>query len=500
MKEIKQLASDTLLYGIGTVIPRFLNWLLVPLYTRKVFIPEEYGIITEFYAYIMVLLIILTYGMETGFFRYIEKSNEKNKVYSTSIISLFASSLFFIIIIFLFVNPISRTLGYHNHKEYITLVALIVSIDAFCNIPFAYLRQQRKALRFAVIKIVNVSLIIGFNLLFYLVFPNIHEKYKLIQHVYNPEYKIIYVFIANLIGSVVTLLLLLPEIFKATFSFSILLWKKMIKYSFPLLIAGLAGIVNEALDRILLKYLLPDNSEPLYQLGIYGANIKIAVLMMLFIQMFRYAFEPFFFKYGNDANSKKMYAIITKYFTIFSLFIFLGIVFYIDIIKFFIGSEYHEGLKIIPVLLIANIFLGLYVNLSVWYKLNNLTRYGAYITILGAIITLSINFAFIPRYGYEACAFARLACYATMVIVSYLLSTKFEPIPYEKLKIFLYFAFALGLFFIQTRVVKYIEISTLQYIFNTIMLFIFIFVIDSREKIIKQLIQIKTRNESKDSK
>ncbi len=499
MKEIKQLAGDTLLYGIGTVVPRFLNWLLVPLYTRKVFAPNEYGVITEFYAYIMVLLIILTYGMETGFFRYIEKSEDKKKVYSTSLISLFTSSFLFIILIMLFINPISQSLGYQKHSEYIILVALIVSIDSFCNIPFAYLRQQRKALRFAMIKIINVSLIIGFNLLFYLVFPQIHDQYQFIHYIYNPEYKIIYVFIANLIGSIVTLFLLLPEILNTAISFSVNLWKQMIKYSFPLLIAGLAGIVNEALDRILLKYLLPQESEPMYQLGIYGANIKIAVLMMLFIQMFRYAFEPFFFKYGKDHNSKKLYATITKYFSIFSLLIFLGIVFYLDIIKHFIGSEYHEGLKIIPVLLIANIFLGLYVNLSVWYKLNNLTRFGAYITILGAIVTLIINFIFIPQYGYEACAFARLACYATMVTVSYLLSRKYDPIPYEKGKIFIYFAFALGLFFIQSYTKKYIEISTLQYIFNTIMLFIFIFVIDSKEKVIRQLIQIKSKNEGKNS-
>ncbi|MCK5171419.1 MAG: oligosaccharide flippase family protein, partial [Bacteroidales bacterium] len=365
MNQIKKLAGQTVIYGFGTIAPRLLNFLLLtPFYTR-IFEQKEYGVFTELYAYIVFLLVILTYGMETGFFRFSKSEKDFSKVYSTSLISLFITSATFVILSNIFSSNIAILLDYEHNVEFIRWFCIIVSIDAFTAIPFAKLRYLGKAKKFGILKIINVSVNIGFNLFFFLLLPEIIELnpesvYKIF---YNPELGVGYVFIANLIASVVTLVLLLPEIFDAKINFDLNLLKRILIYSFPLLIVGIAGTINEVLDKILMKHLVLDPSTAMEQVGVYGANYKMAVLMTLFIQMFRYAAEPYFFSRMDDKDAKVQYATIMKLFIIFGLIIFLGVVLYIDIVKYFIGEEFRAGLKIVPIILLANLFLGIIFNL-----------------------------------------------------------------------------------------------------------------------------------------
>lgn len=489
MQAIKKLAGETVIYGISTIVPRFLNFILVPLYTHKIFLPGEYGVVTEFYAYIMVFMVILTYGMETGFFYFSEKYKNKIFVYSTGLFSLVGTSTFFLIIVLIFRQNIAGWLNYPMHPEYIVYIGVILALEAICSIPFASLRKQNKAVKFSVLKICNVVVILGLNIIFFVVFPKLDKNSLFVKSLYNPNIKIGYVFIANVIGSFVTFLLLLPEIFKAKFIFSFKLWRKMIYYSFPLLIAGLAGTINEAMDRIMLKHLLPDQTDQLRQLGIYGANLKIAVLLVMFTQMFRYAFEPFFFKQGKHADNKIIFAQVTKYFIIVSLIILIGILFYLDIIKFIIGVKYHEGLAVVPILLVANLFYGIFINLSVWYKLNNLTKFGAFFTLVGAAITIVINVLFVPAFGYTASAWARLICYVSMVVLSYYFSRKYYPIQYDLKRIGFYCMMTLSFIIIHVLLIKEINNLIIQYLFDTFLIFIFIFVIEKKEKLLFRLLK-----------
>ena len=295
-----------------------------------------------------------------------------------------------------------------------------------------------------------------------------------------------YVFISNLIASAATLLMLLPIILKGRLQYNFQLHKRILKYALPLLVAGLAGNINEAMDRVLLKHLIPEGQDPMSQLGIYGANAKIAVLMVLFIQMFRYAFEPFFFKKGKSFDSRQTYALVTKYFIIFGLFIFLGIIFYLDVIQYFIGSEFRIGLNVVPVLLLSNLFLGIFFNLSVWYKLNNLTQYGAVMASIGAAITLGLNFLLVPQIGYMGAAYTRLICFFTLVLLSYFLSRKFFPIPYPLKEIGLYFFIAFSLFGLSLLIPE--TIPVLSYLLKTVLLIVFIIFVESREKVIRSFI------------
>jgi len=468
LNKIKNLAGQTAIYGVSSIVGRILNYLLVPLYTRA-FITAEFGIITEMYAYVAFLIVILTYGMETAFFRFSQVDKKKN-VYSTSLISLLGTSSLFIIIITFFSHDIANLLQYPNHSEYIIWLALIVSLDALSSIPFAKLRAQNKAKRFMVIKLINIAVNIGLNLYFYVDFHN----WGLKQGV-----GVEYVFISNLISSIITVLLLLPEIIKTKYTFDFELWKKMLVYALPLLVAGLAGIINEAMDRILLKYLLPKDIA-MSQLGIYGACYKISILMTIFIQAFRYAADPFFFSNAKEKNSKKLYADVMKYFVITVSFIFLGIMMYEDIVILFIGEPFRVGAPVIPVLLLANLFLGIYFNLSIWYKLTNKTLYGAYIAIFGATITLVLNFLLIPVIGYMGSAWATFICYASMMIVSYLIGQKHFPVKYDFKRIIGYLCLSVSLFFISKLL--NIETQNFRLIVNTVFIFIFIFVVIIVEK------------------
>ena len=431
MNPLKKLASQTAIYGLSSVVGRLLNYLLVPLYTRY-FLPAEYGVVTELYAYVAFLVVMLTYGMETAFFRF-SKKEETTKVYSTTLISLLISSVVFVGLIFLNSSAISQWLGYANHPEYIQFFALIIGMDAVASISFAKLREQDKAMRFAFIRIVNIMVNIGLNLYF----------------IVYQEYGIAYIFIANLVASVITLLMLFPQMISSSWVFDKKLWKKMMIYALPLLIAGLAGMTNETIDRILLKHLLPNTDMAASELGLYGAFYKLSIIMILFIQTFRFAAEPFFFAQEKEGNSRKIYADVMKYFTIIMAIIFLGVTIFYDVIKGFLGSEYHDdrGFLVVSILLLANLFLGIYYNLSIWYKLTEKTKYGAYLSIFGAIITLSLNFTLIPVLGFVGCAWATLVCYFSMTVASYYLGKRHFSVPYQVKRIALYLFGMLCIYF-----------------------------------------------------
>jgi O-antigen/teichoic acid export membrane protein len=440
LNPIKQLFGQTAVYGFGTVVPRLLNYVILTPFFTRIFKLGEYGIVTELYAYVVFLMVILTYGMETGYFRYAEKYRNSDEVFSTSLISLFMTSLIFIVAVWIFSDNIARIMDYSDHPEYIIMIGFIVGLDAFTAIPFARLRQKNKAVRFAIIKIVNVILNIGLNFIFLYFIPhfNLDEKSKIVSLVYSSEIGVGYVFITNLAASLATLIMLMGEILRVQIRFDRIIWKKLIIYSLPLLVAGLAGSINEAMDRVLMKHLISGNLKPMEQLGIYGANYKIAVLMQLFVQMFRFAAEPFFFAKAKENNAQKLFGEVMKYFIVVCMVIFLLVTLYIDVFKHFIGKNYYEGLHIVPIILYAIFLLGVFFNLSIWYKLKNLTQYGAIITILGAAITFSINWLFIPKYGYLASAWAHFICYLTMVIISFFMGQRFYRIQYDLKLIALY--------------------------------------------------------------
>lgn len=482
MNPLKKLAGQTAIYGMGTIIPRLLNYLLLtPFYTR-IFVQGEYGTVTELYAYAAFLMVLLTYGMETAFFRYAESEKSPQNVYSTSLISLFITSFIFIFFVSFYSQPIADLIRYSSNQEYIVYFAFIIGLDAFSAIPFAKLRQENKALRFTIIKIINICVNIGFNLFFLVLCPYIASKNpdSVILTFYSADVGVGYAFISNLIASIVTLILLLPDIIKIKFNFDTTLLKRMLKYSYPLLIIGLAGMINEVLDKILLKYLLPDSVDAMAQVGIYGANYKLAIIMTLFIQMFRYAAEPFFFAEAKKKDAKQVYADVMKFFVIFCLVIFLVVMMYLDVVKYFIGPDFRSGLRIVPIVLMANLFLGVFYNLSIWYKLNNLTLYGALIAIIGALITIVLNVILIPEVGYYGSAWAHFFCYFSMMMISYFWGRRVFPVNYDIRRILIYTAIALLLFSISKVFV--IQIESLKLAVNTIYIILFLFIVYKIEK------------------
>ncbi len=479
--QLKKLAGQTAVYGLSSIVGRLLNYLLVPIYTR-IFAPEVYGVVTELYAYVTFLLILLTYGMETGFFRFAQDKKIFDKVYSSILTSVFATSTAFIVLLLVFLEPVAKVLEYNTNPEYILWMGLIVALDAFISIPFAKLRLQNKAWKFAIIKLVNIGVNIGLNLYFLVLCPKlaINNPDSIFLSIYSPNIGVGYVFISNLVANALTFLMLLPEIFNVKFSFDKVLLKKILKYAAPLLIAGFAGMINETLDRALLKHLVPDEMNPMAQLGIYGANYKLAVLMTLFIQMFRYAAEPFFFSNRNENNARELYAKATKYFIICGLLIFLGVMSYLDFIKYYIDADYHEGLKVVPVLLLANLFLGIFFNFSIWYKLNDMTRYGAYLAIFGAVITIVLNVVLIPIYGYVGSAWATLICYFAMTILSFYWGQKYYKVPYEIKNSLFYIVLAIAIFFVE----KYLrpDSQIMVYVLNSLLLLVFVVIFVVKER------------------
>ena len=427
---MKSLAKDTVIYGASSIIGKFLNYLLVPLYTYALARTSDYGIVTNIYAWTALLLVILTYGMETGFFRFANREDYAPKtVYKTAFLTLLCSSAVFTMLVIVFHQPIANVLGYPDHSEFVEMMFATVAIDAFACIPFAYLRYQKRPIRFAALKLLFVVLNIAFNLLFLVVLG---------------KNDVFYVFLSNILATCIQTLCLLPMTLPKGGQFSAPVLKEMLRYSLPLLVLGVAGIMNQTLDRILFPYLYT-GADAQAQLGIYGACFKVAMVMMMFTQAFRYAYEPFVFAKHKDRQSVEAYADAMKYYIIFSYLILLGVIFYLDIFRYIVSSAYWEGLKIVPVVLWTYVFQGIYFNLSFWYKLTDETKWGAYFSLIGLVITLVLQIVGVPRIGYWASCGSSLVCYFIIMLLSYFIGQKKAPIPYDLKSIGGYTAMTIGL-------------------------------------------------------
>lgn len=484
MAGIKSLVKDTAIYGVSSIIGRFLNWCLVPLYTA-VFIPEEYGVVTNIYAYVAFALVFLTYGMETGFFRFARRNeHELASVYTTILSSIGFTSTLFIVLLWLFINPLSDFMGYSKTPSFVLMMGITVAIDAFTSIPFAYLRFKQRPIRFASLKLINIALNIGLNIFFILVCPWLWEVApNTINWFYDPTYGVGYIFVANILSSAIIMALLLPEIIAERFAFNGKLLHTMLTFSFPLLIAGIAGIMNQNIDKIIYPFLFEDQNVANYQLGIYGANYKIAMVMIMFIQAFRFAYEPLMFSRKNDnpAQKNKEYADAMKYFVIFGLLIFLGVMFYLDIFKFIISPKYYEGLVVVPILLIAELCYGIVFNLSLWYKNIDKTYWAIVFTMIGFVVMMTIIITCVPIYGYIACAWAALACNLSMMIASYAIGNKINPIKYDVGRISSYVITAVVLYSISFFTTT--SYFWLNILINTLLIGVYIVIVLKRENI-----------------
>jgi len=492
MNPLKRLAGQTAIYGFPFIIGRILSYLLVPLYTR-IFLPGEYGTVNVFYSYTALLLVILTYGMETAFFRYNQEESDKNRVFSTAFLSLVISTALFMFLSISFSGTIATWIQYPDQQNYVIWFALIIGFDVLTTIPFAKLRALNRPIRFAYLKIINISVNIFFNLFFLLLCPYIlnHSGSQLLEGavrlIYNPEWGIEYIFLSNLIASVVTFLLLLPEMTGYKLVFDRVLWRRMFIYAFPLLFAGMAGIINETFDRILLRYLLPSDIAEA-EVGIYSACYKIAILMTIFITAYRYAADPFFFAYYKEQDARVTYARVMNYFVIAVSVIFLTTMLYLDdfILPLLIGEKYHSGKAVIPILMLAHLFLGIYYNLSIWYKLTGQTNYGAWLGILGAVITVGLNILWIPRSpdhylsGYTGSAWATFIGYGVMLVLSYILGQKFYRVPYELKKIFIFLGVAIGFYFLTVFIIP--GTPFLRIFFHSFLLILYLILVAFMER------------------
>lgn len=478
MKPYKELAGQTLIYGLGTIVPRVLNFLLTPLYTYTL-IASDFGVITYLYSYVAFFMVLLTFGMETTYFRFSSLKNDRNHVFNSAFGTLLITSLFFLLIVFIFKKGIADAIGYHDYDILLVYLAFIVFFDVLTAIPLAKLRQDNRARFFAIIRTSNVLINIVLNLFFFVVCKDSSNPF--FNGLYNEDIGVGYAFISNLVASLFTFIALLPSIFNIKVTFDKKLIRDMFMYSYPLVIVGFAGMVNEVADKIFLNYLTPSELNPLKQIGIYGANYKLAVLMTIFIQMFKYAAEPFFFKQALNVDAKEIYSKVMTYFVIFCLLIFLLVTLYIDIFQFAIGKDYRSGLGIVPIVLMANLFLGIYYNLSVWYKINNLTLFGALISIIGVIITIVLNVVLIPIIGYWGSAIATFICYGTMVVISYFIGRRHYPIEYELKRIGFYFFVAVTIYFSYNFI--HGESFVVNILFASFFMFLFFIIVFKVERI-----------------
>lgn len=446
MSGLKSLFKQTFIYGLATVLPRMLSFLLVPLYTTKGVLPSvaEYGEVSVVFSYFVLFNVVLAYGMETAFFRFFNKEDNKTRVIGTSAISLIVSSVGFFILALLFQNSISSIIDID--VEYINLVIWILLLDALVIIPFAWLRATQRPMKYTLIKILNVAINLGLNLFFLLALKDLASNIPVFDSIYKPNFQINYIFIANLIASGVTLVFMFPFYAKIKYVFNSTLWKTMMRYAFPVLIAGIAFSINETFDRILLDYLLPEDVAKTH-IGMYSACYKIALFMTLFATAYRLGIEPYFFSHAKAENPEKNYAKILEFFIAFGAVILLSVVVFADVLKLIIVRDeaYWDAMWVVPIILLANFCLGIYHNLSVWYKITDKTKFGAYISIVGALVTLVINIVFIGAYSYKASAVATLVAYAIMMALSYYFGRKYYPIPYDLKKIGLYLGLSIGL-------------------------------------------------------
>jgi len=496
LKALKKLAGQTAIYGLPSIIARLLNYALVPLHTDT-FVPERFGVITEMYSYVAFLVVLLTYGMETAYFRFQNKEAEKERsrdVYSTTIISLLGTTTIFILLASIFSDELATYINYPDNAEYVVWFAFIVGLDAISSIALAKLRIENKSFRFALINILTILVFVGLNffwLWYCLPRYDAGNSNWLIDTFYSPNIGIGYVFLANLFASGLKFILLSPSLLKMKLAVDWSLLKQMLLYGSPLLIGSLAIIINETADKIMLKWMLLEDlgaEGATEQVGIYGACYKLSIIISLFIQAFRYAAEPFFFSQEKEKNSKETYASILKYFVIVLSMIFLGVMLYLDIFKYFIpNEEYWVGLKVVPILLFANIFLGIFYNLSVWYKLSDQTKFGAYIASTGAIITIILNIILIPRIGYLGSAWATLVCYASMVVISYYFGQKHYKINYPVFKVLFYLGFSLLVYLFSNWLNTQIEFAP-KLLVNSILFLLYVSSIVVLEKPKKALI------------
>lgn len=466
MSNMKSLAKDTAIYGMSSIIGRFLNYLLVPLYTAKISAASGgYGVITNMYAYTALLLVILTFGMETTFFRFVNKEGEDaHKVYTTVLCMVGCTSLLFIALVMAFIHPLSSLMGYADHPAYVWTMFVTVAIDAFQCIPFAYLRYKKRPMKFAAFKLLFILLNILLNVLYYVVLGGTEVGYA---------------FYINLVCTASITFCFYKELKEgfmgdfATWSETKRLIGKMLRYSWPILVLGIAGILNQTADKILFPYIYKGNDSHT-QLGIYGAASKIAMIMAMITQAFRYAYEPFVFGKAKDKDSRDTYAAAMKYFLIFTLLAFLVVMGYIDVLRHIIGRDYWDGLRVVPIVMAAEILMGVYFNLSFWYKLIDRTIWGAWFSGIGCVVLIAVNVIFVPQYGYMACAWAGFAGYGTAMILSYFVGQKYYPINYPLKSIGVYVAITLLFFVVMHLAEVYVPNMALRLAINTACIVLFV--------------------------
>ena len=444
---MKSLAKDTAIYGLSSIVGRFLNYLLVPLYTAKLSAASGgYGVITNLYAYTALILVLLTFGMETAFFRFANKEGEDpQRVYPTVLMAVGSVALLFVMLVFALLTPLSEWMGYADHPSYIWVMALTVALDAFQCIPFAYLRYQKRPIKFAALKLLFIVMNILLNLLFFLLLPALYVRWpESVGAIYDPTVGAGYAFYINLFCTATITFCFYLELTGFKYVFDRPLLKRMLGYSWPILVLGIAGILNQTADKILFPYLYGAGAHS--ELAVYGAASKIAMIMAMITQAFRYAYEPFVFGKAKGQDNRETYAKAMKYFVIFTLLAFLVVVGYLELLKYIIAHDYWSGLRVVPIVMAAEIMMGIYFNLSFWYKLIDKTIWGAWFSGLGCAVLITINVLFVPRYGYMACAWAGFAGYATAMVLSYLVGQKYYPIRYPMKEICFYVVFALVLF------------------------------------------------------
>lgn len=458
MASLKSLAKETAIYGMSSILGRFLNYLLVPLYTAKMAASTgSYGVITNVYSYTALLLVLLTFGMETTFFRFANKENEKpDRVYSTTLIMVGGVSLLFAIFSLVFITPLSEWMEYANHPEYVGTMFVCVALDAFQCVPFAYLRYKKRPIKFAALKMLFIVLNILLNLVYFIVVPWLYEHdatRSLVSFFYSGQLELAWAFYINLFCTSTVTFFFYKELTVVPYIFDRKLAIRMWRYSWPILALGIAGVLNMTIDKILFRFIYPYSvKETDIQLGIYGAAVKIAMIMTLITQAFRYAYEPFVFNKSKDKDSKDTYAAAMKYFIIFTLLAFLVVIAYMDILKFIVARDYWEGLRVTPIVMVAGILLGVYFNLSLWYKLVDKTIYGMWFSFIGCAFLVLVNVVFIPQYGYMACAWGGVVGYGIATILSYFVGQKKYPINYPLKSIGVYVLITALFYIVMTHV------------------------------------------------
>ena len=472
MAGLKSLAKETAIYGVSSIVGRFLNYLLVPVYT--IALPASsggYGVVTNIYAWVALILVLLTCGMETGFFRFANKGqDDPMRVYSTTLLSVSIGSLVFVALGLLFLEPIAGWLEYGEHPWYIGMMMIVVAMDAIQSIPFAYLRYKKRPIKFAALKLLFIFLNIALNLFYYVILEGNDVGYA---------------FLFNLVCTSVVMVCMIPELRGFTYVLDKELLKRMLRYSLPLVILGVAGILNQVADKIIFPFVYPDEAEATIQLGIYGAASKVAMIMAMFTQAFRFAYEPFVFGKSKEKDSREMYAQAMKFFIIFTLLAFLAVMFYLDILRHVIGRDYWDGLRVVPIVMAAEIFMGIYFNLSFWYKLIDETRWGAYFSLTGCIILILMNIFLVPKYGYIACAWAGFTGYGVAMLLSYFVGQKKYPIQYDLKAIGMYVLLAAVLYV----AAEYVSIDNiyLRMAYRTVLLLLFIAYVVKRDLPLNQI-------------